>query len=96
MNKKIIIRELTKRKDKLRKRGVRRIGLFGSYLKGTQQRGSDIDFIVSMDDVNIADNYFELLFYFENLFKRKIDLIIDKSLRKELNYVRKEAVYVKI
>ena len=93
MNKEIIIQELKKRKAKLKEKDVEKIGLFGSYLKGTQKRGSDIDFLITFNKID-SDNYFEVLFYLENVFRRKIDLIIDKSLRKELNYVKREAEYV--
>jgi len=96
MNKKSILNEIEKRRDKLRIKGVRKIGLFGSYLKGTQKRGSDVDLLVTFDKSNLGKNYFEVLFYLENLFKRRIDLIAIQSLRPELNYVKKEAAYVKI
>lgn len=95
MNKKKIIQELKKRKEKLKTRGVKKIGLFGSYLKGTQKRGSDIDFLVTLEKENLGENYFKLLFYLKNIFERKIDLIVDNTLRKELNYVKAEAEYVK-
>lgn len=93
MNKKNILGEIRKRQDKLKDKGVKKIGLFGSYLKGKQKRGSDIDFLVSFDKID-SDNYFDVWFYLENVFKKKIDLVIDESLRKELSYVRKEAEYV--
>ena len=93
MNRKLIIKELEKRREKLKEKNVKKIGLFGSYLKGTQKRGSDIDFLITFDKID-SDNYFEVWFYLENIFQRKIDLIIDKSLRKELNYVKREAEYV--
>jgi len=96
MNKKTIICEIKRRRGKLRARGVRKIGLFGSYLKGTQKRGSDIDLLVTFEEENLGKNYFKALFYLENLFKRKVDLIIVQSLRPELNHVKKEAVYVDI
>ncbi len=96
MNKKSILKELEKRKENLRIRGVRKIGLFGSYLNGKQKRGSDIDFLVTFDKKNLGENYFDVLFYLGNLFRRKIDLVAIQSLRPELNYVKKEAVYVKI
>ncbi len=95
MDKKQIIATLEKRRDTLRRWGVRRVGLFGSYLNGTQKRGSDVDLLISLNDLT-ARNYFGLWTYFENLFKRKVDLIIESDLRKELNYVKKEVVYVKI
>ena len=95
MDKKKIIEEIEKRRDKLRAKGVKKIGLFGSYLKGTQKRGSDIDLLISFDVVT-AGNYFGIWTYFENLFGRRVDLIIESDLRKELSHVKKEAVYVTI
>jgi len=95
-NKRKIIIEIEKRRSGLKARGVRKIGLFGSYLKGTQKRGSDIDLVVTFDKKNLGENYFKVLFYLENLFKRKIDLVAVQSLRPELNHVKREAVYVKI
>ena len=91
----MIINEIKKRREKLKDKGVKKIGLFGSYLKGTQKRGSDIDFLVTFEKENLGKNYFKVLFYLENLFKRKIDLVAVQSLRPELNYVKKEAVYAK-
>jgi uncharacterized protein len=94
MKQKIII-TLEKRKEKLRKMDVKEIGLFGSYLKNKQKRGSDIDFLVTFDKIS-SKNYFGLIFYLENLFKRKVDLVIKQDLKPELNYVKKEAIYVRI
>ncbi len=91
----MIINKLEERKDGLKARGIKRIGLFGSYLKGTQKRGSDIDLLINLDDIS-ARNYFGLWTYFENLFGRKVDLIIEEDLKPELKYVKKEALYVKI
>lgn len=46
---------------------------------------SDIDFIVEFNEtiplLSYADNYFDLLFSFEDLFKREIDLVTQNSLR---------------
>ncbi len=96
MNKKEIIKKIESRKEKLKEKGVKKIGLFGSYLKGKQKRGSDIDFLVEIEENKISENYFELLFYLENIFKKKIDLILSDNLRKELNYIKKEVEYAKI
>ncbi|MCK5321461.1 nucleotidyltransferase domain-containing protein [Candidatus Pacearchaeota archaeon] len=95
MNKKKIIQELEKRKDKLRGRGVRKIGLFGSFLKGDQKKSSDIDLIVSLKKID-TDSYLGTWVYLEKVFRKKIDLVIDISLKPELNYIKKEAVYAKI
>ena len=90
-----IIKEIENKKDELKKRGIKKIGLFGSYQKGTQKLRSDIDFLVTFDKITL-DRHYEAQKYLESLFKKKIDLVIEKALRKELNYVKKEAEYVKI
>ena len=83
-----------KRKE-MKKMGVKKIGLFGSFVKGKQKKNSDVDVLVEFKNIS-ADNFFGLLFLLEKLFKRKIDLIEINSLRKELNYIKEEAQYVKI
>jgi len=65
-------------------------------LREIGKRGSDIDLLVTFEKKDLGRNYFEVLFYLENLFKRKIDLVAVQSLRPELNYVKSEAAYVKI
>ena len=57
---------------------------FGSILTDKFNQKSDIDFIVSItsnDPIEYAENYFELKFELEKLFKRKIDLLEQKSIR---------------
>tara|TARA_Y100000310_G_C20318007_1_gene639385 strand:- start:139 stop:432 length:294 start_codon:yes stop_codon:yes gene_type:complete len=90
-----IIQEIEKRKDKLKARGVKKIGLFGSFLKGRQKKGSDIDFLISLEKID-TDSYLGTWVYLEKVFGRKVDLIIERELKPELNYVKKEAEYVKI
>ena len=91
----IIIKKLEKEKNKLKERGVKKIGLFGSYAKGKQKNGSDIDFLVEFKNIS-AENFFGLLFFLEKLFRRKVDIVEINSLREELKYVKEEAKYVKI
>lgn len=95
MDKVKILGAIEKRRDKLRARGVKKIGLFGSYLKGEQKRGSDIDLLVEFDDINARD-YFGVWLYLENIFRRKVDLVIESDLKPAVKYVKKEAVYVRL
>ena len=96
LNKKQIIKKIEDNKHKIKKFKVKKIGLFGSYLKNKQTKKSDIDFLVEFDKIT-ADNFFELLYYLERLFKNiKIDLIIESGLKPEVEYVKKEAEYVNI
>ena len=95
LDSKKILEEIEKRKNIIRRYGVKKIGLFGSFAKGKQKNKSDIDFLVEFKKIN-SDNFFSLLFLLENMFKRKIDLVIETDLKPELEYVKREAKYVKI
>jgi len=95
MNKEDIIGKIEGRRDEIRKLGVKRVGLFGSYLKGTQKRGSDVDILIEFDEVTLR-KYCDMLRFLKKLLRRKIDLVIEKDLKSGLKYVKKEALYVKI
>lgn len=94
MNKKII-KKIEEIKEEIKAKGVKKLGLFGSYAKGNQKKNSDIDILVKFENLNF-NNYMELLFLLEKIFRKKIDLVIEEDLKPELNYVKKEAQYVKI
>jgi len=62
---------------------VKTLYAFGSVCTEKFNDKSDIDLLISflpMDYGDYADNYFELANKFENLFKRPVDLVTDKSL----------------
>ena len=54
--------------------GVQRIGLFGSYAKGTQQPESDIDILVELDEPSFFKMAYVQIFLEDNL-KLKIDIL---------------------
>ena len=89
-----IISIIEKNKAIISKYKVNKIGLFGSYLKGKQNKISDIDFLVSFKEPTF-DNYMELKFALERLFKKKVDLIIEDTLKPALRYVKGETIYAK-
>ena len=63
---------------------VKRLYAFGSALTDHFNNESDIDLIVDFELLDIdhyADNYFNLKFALENTFKRKIDLLEEKSIK---------------
>lgn len=72
---------------------------FGSVLTDKFNSISDIDFIVSImskDPIEYAENYFELKFELERIFKRKIDLLEQKTIRNKAfeNLVNKQKMLV--
>jgi predicted nucleotidyltransferase len=54
--------------------GVKRIGLFGSYAKGTQAEESDVDILVEFERP-IGLKFVEFGEYLEKLFGKKTDII---------------------
>ncbi|HHT9124578.1 MAG TPA: nucleotidyltransferase family protein [Candidatus Brocadiia bacterium] len=82
-----IIEKLRDHKDKLKKYGVKRIALFGSYIRGEQKRKSDIDLVVEFDptffgeDFNgLFDAYIGLSSFLEELFGKKVDILTPVSI----------------
>ncbi|MEX0981920.1 MAG: nucleotidyltransferase domain-containing protein [Bacteroidales bacterium] len=62
---------------------VKSLFAFGSACSENFNDTSDIDLLISfkpMDYGDYADTYFDLIYKFEDLFKRPVDLITDKSL----------------
>jgi predicted nucleotidyltransferase len=63
---------------------VDKLYAFGSVLTKQFNTESDLDFIVSIlsdDPIEYAENYFELKFELERIFRRKIDLLEQKAIR---------------
>ena len=85
LNSEKILELIHKNQNEIKKYGVRRIGLFGSYLKNKQKRDSDIDILVEFyKGKKTFDNYMDLKFFLEDLFHCDVDLVIKESLRVEL------------
>ncbi|MDQ1318582.1 MAG: uncharacterized protein QG588_2244 [Candidatus Poribacteria bacterium] len=85
-----ILKTLKEHNDVLQKYGVKRIGLFGSYVRDEQNKNSDIDFLVEFMKPNF-DDFMDLNFYLEELFGKKVDLITNGSLSPYIRpYVEKE------
>lgn len=85
-----IIETLRKHRDILKKYGVKRIGLFGSFVRKEQRADSDIDFLVEFEKPDF-DNFMNLVFFLEELFGRKVELITNGSLSPYIQpFVEKE------
>jgi predicted nucleotidyltransferase len=68
-----------------RRRHVRRVELFGSAAgPAFDPASSDLDFVVTFDDLPIssyADAYLGLLEDLQGLFRRRVDLVVESSIR---------------
>jgi len=60
--------------------GVKKIGLFGSFAKGTEKEESDIDMVVELKNSDF-DNFMNLVFYLEKLLGRRVDILTPEGIR---------------
>ena len=79
--------------------GVKRIGLFGSYAKGTQTEASDIDIIVEFD-TPLGFKFMEFADYLEDILGKPVDVLtvgglqgiriphVAQSIRESIVYVQ--------
>jgi len=73
--------------------GVRRLGLFGSAARGEATESSDLDFLVELEKKTF-DNYMDLKFFLEDLFRCKVDLVMKDALKPRLREpILKETIY---
>ena len=82
MGKKELINIIKNYKPEMETRfGVKRLGLFGSYVKGQQRKKSDVDILVSFSrDIDLFD-FVDLRNYIENRLQLKVDLVMESALK---------------
>ena len=67
---------------------IKQIGIFGSYVRGDQREGSDIDILVEFDEPLSLLGIVKAENYLSELLRMKVDLVPKADLRPEL----KEAI----
>lgn len=65
----------------LRKRGVIKAGIFGSYARGEQKKKSDVDLLVETKKSMSLFDFVGLKLALENRLKKKIDLVEYKAIK---------------
>ena len=76
-----------------RRFAVRRIGLFGSFVRGEETKESDIDILVEFEDPTFR-NFMNLAFYLEDIFSRRVDLLTPEGISHRIRpYVEKEVIW---
>ena len=91
-----LLNVLLQYKDTLKSYGVNKIGLFGSFVKESQNAESDIDLLVEfLPDKKNFRNFINLAFFLEDMLNRKVELVTAESLSPYLKpYILKEVEYV--
>lgn len=67
-----------------KKYNVKKLYVFGSVLTDKFNDKSDIDFLVQFNSLDLsqyADNYFDFKFSLEDVLKREVDLLEEKSIK---------------
>jgi uncharacterized protein len=82
MGKQEIIKIIRNKKPEMESRyGVQRLGLFGSYVRGSQRKKSDIDILVTFNrDIDLFD-FLDLRKYLESQLQAKVDLVMETALK---------------
>ena len=69
--------------------GARKVRVFGSVVRGSARRGSDVDFLVEMEEGRSLLDHAGLILDLERLLKRPVDVASERGLRQPL---RKEVL----
>ncbi len=96
MDRSTAIELISRNKSELQKRfGVTQLALFGSTIRDTATRDSDVDVLVAFDGPATSQRYFGVQFFLEDLLGCPVDLVTEKALRAELRpFIEKERVIV--
>jgi len=83
------------KEDLEKKFKVKEIGIFGSYVRKAQNKNSDLDILIKIEDSISLLDLVKLENYLTSLLGVKIDLIPKEDIREELREeILKEAIYV--
>ena len=94
--------EVFERIDRLRPAldafGVRRIGLFGSFVRGEQRADSDVDLLVEFrPDEKTFRNFIDAADLLEDVLGRRIDFVTRESLSRHIGpYILREVEHVEV
>jgi uncharacterized protein len=78
--------------------GVKKIGVFGSFVRGEQHASSDIDLLVEFEPTRKTfDTFMELSFFLEDVLRHRIEIVTLESLSPYIGpHILKEVEYVAI
>jgi hypothetical protein len=90
-----ILSIIEKNQDRIKAFGVKKIGLFGSFVRREQDIESDVDLLVEFEEgQKTFDNFIQLLFILEDVLKRRVELVTVESLSPYIRpYIIKEVEY---
>ena len=87
-----VLRVVQELSDQLRALGVKRLGLFGSFVRGEQTAASDVDVLVEFEaGQNTFRHFMGVVFLLEDNFQRRVEVLTPKYLSPYIGpYILKE------
>jgi uncharacterized protein len=77
-----IMEELRQQMPELERRyKVKTLGVFGSYIRGEQHKGSDLDLLVEFYEPPSLLKFIEMEYYLSDLLGVKVDLVMQDALK---------------
>jgi len=74
---------------------VKEIGVFGSYIKGTQNKKSDLDILVEFKEVPDLFTYIEIEEFLSRQLNMKVDLVMKSALKPYIGkFILQEVKYI--
>ena len=91
-----IVRALSEHQHRIDELGVRRVGLFGSFVRGDQKPESDVDLLVEFEPGRKGfDDFMQLAFLLEDVLQRHVELVTPEALSPYIGpRILKEVEYV--
>jgi predicted nucleotidyltransferase len=93
-----VLERLRHHRDDLRRLGVRRVGLFGSFGRDEPSAESDVDLLVEfVPGEKSFDNFMAVSFLLEDELERPVELVTRKALSPHIGpHILKNVEYVEI
>ena len=92
MDKEEILMKIRENREKIRSFGVKRIGIFGSAVRGEMSEDSDVDIVVEFERGKATfKNVCGLVDFLEKLFGRKVDILTPDGIESiRIKHVKEE------
>jgi predicted nucleotidyltransferase len=76
-----VLGALQRHAKELRRLGVKRVGIFGSFARAEQSERSDLDLLVEFEEgQKTFDHFVQLAFFLEDTLQRRVDLVTPDAL----------------
>jgi predicted nucleotidyltransferase len=89
---------LANHQEQLKQFGVKRWGVFGSFVRGQQSNQSDVDILVEFEQGKKSfDNFMHLAFFLEQQIGRRVEIVTPESLSPHIGpHILREVEYASI